>query len=130
MSIFQKEDEKRLKIMVTTAGTVPAKTKADYIITIAERAKADLIVLNVINKQDDYEDGQNALKIFHRKGSKFNVRPILRIGRLTETIVRTATDEEIDIILLGLDEQGNIGSAISRDVMQKTDIPVLLIPNI
>ncbi len=119
-----------MKIMVTTAGTVPARKKADYLVDVAEHARADLIVLHVINSQDDYEDGQNALKIFHRKGGEIEVRPILRIGRLTDTIVKTATDEKIDLILLGLDERGDISSAISRDVMEKTDIPVLLVPNI
>ena len=131
MGIFNKgKEEKRLKLMVTTAGTVPARKKADYLVQVAERARADLIVLHVINSQDYYEDGQNALKIFHRKGGDIEIRPILRIGRLTDTIVKTAQDEKIDLILLGLDERGDIGSAISRDVMEKTDIPVLLVPNI
>ena len=131
MVLFKKnKEEKRLKIMVTTAGTVPARKKADYLVKVAEHAHADLLVLHVINSQDDYEDGQNALKIFHRKGGEIEVRPILRIGRLTDTIVKTAKDEKIDLILLGLDERGDISSAISRDVMEKTDIPVLLVPNI
>jgi nucleotide-binding universal stress UspA family protein len=119
-----------LKIMVTTAGSVPAQMKADYLINIAERVGAELIVLHVVSSQDEYEDGQNALKIYHRKGGISKIRPILRVGRLTDTIAKTAQDEKVDLILLGLDERGDINSAISRDVLAKTEIPVLLVPNI
>jgi nucleotide-binding universal stress UspA family protein len=119
-----------LKIMVTTAGSVPAKKKADYLVNIASRAGAELIVLHVIDSQDDYEDGQQALAIYQRHGTSPQIRPILRIGRLTDTIAKTAQEEHADVIILGLDERGDISSAISREVLAKTDIPVLLVPNI
>ncbi len=119
-----------MKIMVTTAGSVPAKRKADYLVDIAARANAELIVLHVVDSQDEYEDGQQALAIYQRRGTTPLIRPILRIGRLTDTIAKTAQEEGADIIILGLDERGNISSAISREVIAKTDIPVLLVPNL
>ncbi len=119
-----------LKIMVTTAGSVPAKKKADYLVTVASRVNAQLIVLHVVDSQDEYEDGQQALAIFQRQAATPKIRPILRIGRLTDTIAKTAQEEEVDLIILGLDERGDISSAISREILAKTDIPVLLVPNL
>jgi nucleotide-binding universal stress UspA family protein len=119
-----------LKIMVTTAGSVPAKKKADYLVTVASRVNAQLIVLHVVDSQDEYEDGQQALAIFQRQAATPKIRPILRIGRLTDTIAKTAQEEEADLIILGLDERGDISSAISREILAKTDIPVLLVPNL
>jgi nucleotide-binding universal stress UspA family protein len=119
-----------LKIMVTTAGSVPAKKKADYLVTVASRVNAQLIVLHVVDSQDEYEDGQQALAIFQRQTATPKIRPILRIGRLTDTIAKTAQEEEVDLIILGLDERGDISSAISREILAKTDIPVLLVPNL
>jgi nucleotide-binding universal stress UspA family protein len=119
-----------LKIMVTTAGSVPAKKKADYLVTIASRADAQLIVLHVVDSQDEYEDGQQALDIFQRQKTTPKIRSILRIGRLTDTIAKTAQEEGVDLIILGLDERGDISSAISREILAKADIPVLLVPNL
>ena len=119
-----------LKIMVTTAGSVPAKKKADSLVTVASRVNAQLIVLHVVDSQDEYEDGQQALAIFQRQAATPKIRPILRIGRLTDTIAKTAQEEEADLIILGLDERGDISSAISREILAKTDIPVLLVPNL
>ncbi len=119
-----------MKILATTAGSVPAKKKADYLVQVAARAHAQLVVLHVVESQDEYEDGQQALAIFQRRGTVPNVRPILRLGRLTDTIAKTAAEENVDLIILGLDERGDISSAISREVMAKTDIPVLLVPNL
>lgn len=119
-----------MKIMVTTAGSLPAKKKADYLVAIAERAQAQLVVLHVVESQEECEDGQQALSIYQRRGTMPKIRPILRIGPLTETIARTAEEEAIDLIILGLDERGDISSAISREVMSKTAIPVLLVPNL
>ena len=119
-----------MKIMVTTAGSVPAKKKADYLVTVASRVNAQLIVLHVVDSQDEYEDGQQALAIFQRQTATSKIRPILRIGRLTDPIAKTAQEEEADLIILGLDERGDISSAISREILAKTDIPVLLVPNL
>ncbi len=119
-----------MKILVTTAGSVPAKKKADYLINIAARVNAQLVVLHVVDSQDEYEDGQQALAIYQRRGTAPHIRPILRIGRLTDTIAKTAAEEEADLIILGLDERGDVSSAISREVLTKTNIPVLLVPNL
>lgn len=119
-----------MKILATTAGSLPAKKKADFLVNVAARAGAQLIVLHVVDSQDEYEDGQHALAIFQARGPAPDIRPILRIGRLTDTIAKTAQEEGADIIILGLDERGDISSAISREVLAKTDIPVLLVPNL
>ena len=116
--------------MVTTAGSVPAKKKADYLVNIAARAKAQLVVLHVIDSQDEYADGQQALSIYQRKGAVPKIRPILRIGRLTDTIAKTAAEEGVDLIILGLDAKGDVSSNISREVLAKTNVPVLLVPNL
>jgi nucleotide-binding universal stress UspA family protein len=125
-----REEGATVKIMVTTAGSVPAKKKADYLVNVAERAGAQLIVLHVVESQDEYEDGQQALTIYQRRGTMPKIRPILRIGPLTDTIARTAKEEGADLIILGLDQSGDVSSAISRDVIAKTDVPVLLVPNL
>ena len=94
---------------------------------IVQRCLKDYLVGN---RMIHLEDGQQALAIFQRQRTTPKIRSILRIGRLTDTIAKTAQEEGVDLIILGLDERGDISSAISREILAKTEIPVLLVPNL
>ncbi|MGQ9706729.1 MAG: universal stress protein [bacterium] len=119
-----------MKILAATSGSAPAKKRADYIISTADKLKAELVVLHVINKQDDYADGEKALDIFRFKNRGGFIKTIFRIGNITDTIANTAEEEGADFIIIGieggLDSLNNICKGISR----LTSIPVLLIPDI
>jgi len=119
-----------VKILSATSGSAPAKKRADYIISLVERLGAELVVLHVINKQDDYSDGEKALDIFRFKDKGGFIKTIFRIGNIPDTIASTAEEEKVDFIIIGieggLDSLNNICKGISRI----TPIPILLIPDI
>ena len=41
-----------MKILATTAGPVPAKNKAEYIVNIAKRLGADVIALHIMKGEE------------------------------------------------------------------------------
>jgi nucleotide-binding universal stress UspA family protein len=121
---------RRLKILAATSGSLPARKRADYIVDIAEKLDAELIVLHVVAGQKDYADGEKALDIFKWKKRSKPLKSILRIGELSSTIAKTANVEEVDLIVLGI--EGGIDSLnnICRDVAHETEVPILLVPDL
>ena len=118
-----------MKILATTAGSLPAKRKADYLFEVCEKLPAELIVLHVIRETDNYSDGERALDIFRaRSGQK--VRAILRIGALAETIAKVAQEYKVNLVIMGIDPKSDLANQISTDVYETTGIPVLIVPTL
>lgn len=53
-----------MKILVATAGYVPAKEKADYVINIAKRSQAEIFALHILAEDEEEVDGRQALNLF------------------------------------------------------------------
>lgn len=119
-----------MKILATTAGSMPAKKRADYIVDISEKLSADLTVLHVISDADDYADGEKALDIFKWKRKTKLVKSILRVGEVVDTIAETADAEDADIIILGIEGGLDDLNNISKDLHKKVSQPILLVPEI
>jgi len=118
-----------MKILATTAGSLPAKRKADYLFEICEKLAAELIVLHVIRETDNYADGERALDIFRAKTGQ-KVRAIMRIGGLAETIAKVAEEYEVNLVILGIDPKSELANQISSEVYLNTGIPVLIVPTL
>ena len=119
-----------MKILVATAGPVPAKKKAEYIVNIAKRLDAGVIALHILQGEDQ-KPGQAALAMFSETGQKMhvNVAGVLEKGDIVPTIVKFAEKEGADLIIMGASEGKVVAEWVSAGVMEKTKIPVVVIPH-
>jgi len=119
-----------MKIIVPTVGAVPDQRSVDYIINIAKRFKAQLIVLRVLSVKETKEAGEQSLSRFFENGAaeKVPVNGILRHGDIAQVIIEVADDNSADLIILGISHGEIVAEWMNAKAMEKTDIPVLLIP--
>ena len=120
-----------MKILVPTAGSVPAKENAEYIANIAKRLGADLTVLHVLKEEEQAEKGEEALNLFSEAGQNLQVKvtKILKKGNIVPTIIESAKEESADLIVMGASRGKVLAEWLSADVMTKTTIPVVVIPH-
>lgn len=119
-----------MKMLVPTAGPVPAKKKAEYIINIAKRLGADVIALHIMQEEEQTQ-GLKALTIFCEAGRKahVNVARILEKGDIVPTIIEFTENESADLIIMGTSEGKVVAEWLSAGVMEKTKVPVVVIPH-
>lgn len=120
-----------MKVLAAIAGPISAKEKADYIINIAKRLKADLIALHVVKRENQAKKGEDALKYFSEAGkkAKVKVKKILKKAEIVSAIIETAEAEKADLIIMGADRGKVVAEWLSEDVMRKTKIPAVVIPH-
>lgn len=123
------DDITYLKIMVPTSGPVPAKENAEYILKIAKKLKAEVLVVHIRDKGESRE-GDLALDIYDKISKEVGakVRLIPAIGEVSQTIIEMAKFEDVDLIILGATEGRNVAGWIIDKIINKTDIPVVIIP--
>ena len=119
-----------MKILVPTAGPVPAKEKADYLVNIAKRTGAELKALHILKEGEETKKGEEALNLFSEAGQKaqVNVTTVIRKGDMVSTIVNFAEEESADLIIMGASRRKIVAEWVSADVMRNTAIPVVVIP--
>jgi nucleotide-binding universal stress UspA family protein len=118
-----------MKILVPTAGPVPAAENANYILEIARKLSADLVVLHILDLAEDTSTEQ-ALKIFKDLGREMGikVKTILREGNVVPTIVDSSVDEKVNLIIMGASKGRIVAEWIVTDVLEKSNIPIVIIP--
>ncbi len=119
-----------MKIIVPTAGSVPDQRTADYVINIAKRLNAQLVVLRILSKNETEVDGEQSLHLFVEtsKEEKVPANGILRRGDIASVIIETAQEKSVDLIILGVSRGEIVAEWLNAGAMERTDIPVLLIP--
>jgi nucleotide-binding universal stress UspA family protein len=119
-----------MKILIATAGSVPTKKEAEYIVNIAKRLDADVIALDILQGEDQ-KPGQAALTMFSETGRKMhvNVSRVLEKGDIVPTIVKSAEKKGVDLIIMGASEGKVVAQWVSTGVMEKTNVPVVVIPH-
>ena len=95
------EEAKTMKIVVPTAGVVPAKQNADYIMFIARKMEAEVIAIHIRDYQEDRR-GEEALQVFVDAGINFGipVRTFLLVGGVVENIIETCEKERANLIIM------------------------------
>jgi nucleotide-binding universal stress UspA family protein len=118
-----------MKILVPTAGHVPAAEKANYILEIAKKLNADVTVLHILDLAES-TNGEKALKIFDDIGAELgvNVKTILKEGNVVPVIVDSADDEKANLIIMGASEGRIVADWIVSQVLEKSNVPVVIIP--
>jgi len=130
-------------LLAATAGPEPASKKVDFIINIAKRLNARLVVLYVIlalgSVPPSYwaEDGKKAIKIFKQAGKRENVdvRGVLvESEHIDSAILRTAEEVGADMIVLGMGRHSILrrlfGGDFIEHILYRSHRPVIVIPTI
>ena len=119
-----------MKIIVPTVGSVTDQRTAGYVINIAKRLKAQLLVLRVLTENETEAEGKQSLRLFIEigKAEKVPVNGILRRGDIAPVIIGVAEEKSVDLIILGVSHGEIVAEWMNAKAMAKTDIPVLLIP--
>lgn len=124
-----------LKLLVPTAGPAPAREKAEYIIKLARKIHAEILALHIVKDLSDKEkcdEGNEALKIFEDTCLACNIKitTFLREGELLPTIVKFSEDKSIDLIVMGVSEEGKmIADWIVSDIRYRKDLAVVIEPH-
>ncbi|MBU0769784.1 MAG: universal stress protein, partial [Proteobacteria bacterium] len=116
--------------IVPTVGSVPGQRPVGYVINIAKRLHAQLIVLHVLTENETEAAGEQSLSLFIENGKeeKVQVNGILRRGDIALVIIEVAEIKSVDLIILGASHGEIIAEWLNAKAMEKTDIPVLIIP--
>ena len=119
----------KMKILVPTAGPVPAAEKANYIMEIAKKLNAEVTVLHILDLAET-SDGEKAMKIFEDLGAEFgvNVKTMMKEGNVVPSIVDTAEDEKVNLIIMGASEGRIVADWIVTQVLEKSNVPVVIVP--
>lgn len=112
-----------------TAGPVPAAENAYYILQIAKKLSADVVVLHILDLAED-DSTEEALKIFKELGPEMDVKvkTILKEGNVVPIIVDSAEDEKVNLIIMGASKGRIVAEWIVSQVLEKSNIPVVIIP--
>lgn len=119
-----------MKIIVPTFGTAPDQNTTAYIIDIAKRLDAQLVVLRILAENETEIEGNECLSRFIEMGQeqKVLVNGVLRQGDITSGIIEVAEKYAVALIILGVKRGEIIVEWLNANAMKKTDIPVLIIP--
>jgi nucleotide-binding universal stress UspA family protein len=119
-----------MKIIVPSARSAVDRKTVGYVINIAKRLNAQLVVVRVLNEKEKEVDGERSLSLFVEFGKRENVpvNIILRHGDIATAIIEIAQEKSVDLILLGVSYGEIVAEWMNAGAMERTDIPVLLIP--
>ncbi|TAE70146.1 MAG: universal stress protein [Bacteroidetes bacterium] len=118
------------KILVPIDFSACALQALETAQTWAEKYKAELILLNIVEKIDEIQKSTDDLK---ELSQKMNVKsyPIVHTGNIKDAIAKVLKDEKVDMIVMGT--RGNnqskkllLGST-AENVLRETNVPVLSI---
>jgi nucleotide-binding universal stress UspA family protein len=109
---------------------VPDQRTADYVIDIAKRLNAQLVVLRILSEKETEAEGEKSLRLFVENGKreKVPVNIILKSGDIAAVIIETAQEKSVDLIIMGVSRGEIVAEWMNAGAMEKTEIPVLLIP--
>jgi nucleotide-binding universal stress UspA family protein len=124
------------KILCPCNNSAPASLGLRYAVSLSERFRADLTVLNIIEGEETPDisaiEKELCSWISSNVRTQCELKPIVRHGNAAEQIIRYATEEQIDLIVLSASHhsfQG--GSYFGRTtdlVVRHAPLPVLTIP--
>ena len=119
-----------MKIIVPSAGSMPDQRTVDYVINIVRRLNAQLVVLRILSEKETEVAGKQCLHLFveNSQEAKVPVNGILRRGDIASIIIETAQEKSVDLIVLGVSRGEIVAEWMNAGAMERTNIPVLLIP--
>jgi nucleotide-binding universal stress UspA family protein len=118
-----------MKLLIPTAGPVPAKEKAEYVSKLACSLDAELLILHIV-QNDDETPGLEAFKIFEKQCKKDDIdfKTKIEHGEIVHTISKVAEKEEVDLIVMGASAGNIVGKWLVADIMERSKVPIVIIP--
>ena len=119
-----------MKIIVPNVSPVPDQNTVGYVINIAKRLNAQLVVLYILTENEREVAGERSLSLFIENSikEKVPVDGILRRGDIVQVIIEIAEEKSVDLIILGASHGVIVAEWMNAKAIKKTDIPVLIIP--
>ena len=119
-----------MKFLIPTAGRTPAERNAPYVLGIAKKLGAEVFVLHILDPGEDDTEGREALDIYKKVGKELGVKVLTHImeGNVVPTIVDFAEGEGVNLIAMGASRGNIIAEWVVTDVLEKTNIPVVILP--
>lgn len=119
-----------MKILVPIGHSGPNHSTVGYVINMAERFNAQLVVLRVLTGEDTDAAGEESMRLFVKGGKekKVLVNALSRRGEIASVIIEVAEKESVDLIIFGVSHGEIVAAWLNARGMKKTDIPVVMIP--
>jgi len=119
-----------VKIIVPSAGPVPDQKTVGYVVNIARKMGAQLVVLRVLAENETESAGEDRLGLFVEmaKRESVSVKTILRRGDIASAIIEVALGKRADLIIMGVSHGEVVAEWMNARAMERTNVPVLLIP--
>ncbi len=119
-----------MKILVPIGHSGPNHNTVGYVINMAGRVNAQLVVLRVLTGEETEASGEESLRPFVKGGKekKVPVNAILRRGDIASVIIEVAEEESVNLIVFGVSHGEIVAAWLNAVGMEKTDIPVVMIP--
>ncbi len=120
-----------MRILIPTAGEEAASEIAEYVMEVAKRMAADVTVLHILRDGESVEDAIQSCLVFSNAGSAVGVKVSSRTdsGDVVETILKIASEEQTDLVLMGASRGSLVENWLSADVLGKGSVPVLVVPH-
>ena len=92
-----------MRILIPTAGEEAAGEIAEYVMVVAKRMAAEVTVLHILRDGETVEDGIQSCLVFSNAASRVGVKVSSQTdsGDVVETILKVASEEQTDLILMG-----------------------------
>ncbi len=114
-----------------TDGPKTSLCYAEYVMEVAKRMAADVTVLHILRDGESVEDGIQSCLVFSNAANDVGVKVSSRTGSgdVVETILKIASEEQTDLILMGASRGSLVENWLSANVMGKGNVPVLVVPH-
>lgn len=145
------ETSKIKKVLIALDYDETSQKVAEVGSSIAKAMTAEIILLHVISEQPVYysaytymveyqvefvEDLKISIQKFLDKAKKHlrdeSIQTILKEGEIAETILKTAKELNVDVIVMGSHSRKWLDDIImgsaAKDVLKKTTIPLFIVP--
>ena len=96
----------------------------------AKRLDAQLVALRILSEKETEMEGEQSLRLFVENGKRKKVPVNINLmqGDIVSVIIETAQEKSVDLIILGVSRGEIVAEWMNARAMERTDIPVLLIP--
>ena len=120
-----------MRILFATAGVRAARETADDVVRIAGALGGELVVLHNLEVGAPPDYGNSALEVFSQAGAQagVTVEKILEKTDVVTSIVQSAKDHDIALIVMGVSHGLAPHQWLSTQVQQQVDIPVVVLPH-
>ena len=119
-----------MKILIPSSGPAPDRRSVDYVMNIVKTLNAQLVVLRIASENETQAMGEQYLRPFVETGKnmKVPVKPVISRGDIVTAIIEVAAENSVDLIIQGISHGEIVAEWMNARAMEKTDIPVLIIP--